>query len=102
MPARRARIRSGSERTLPRTRPISAGAMVSAATMVIATTRAAARPSAPTNETPEMYRPRMEITTVLPATTTAAPEVLSAATAEVTTSMPASSCSRCRETRNRP
>ena len=41
--------------------------------MVTATTIAAARPSAPTNGTPETYRPRIATTTVLPATTIAAP-----------------------------
>ena len=76
--------------------------MVSAAIMVTATTSAAARPSEPTNDTPTTYRPRMETTTVLPATTTAAPEVPAACRAEVMTSIPVSSCSRCRETRNRP
>ena len=58
---------------------MNAGTRVSATSMVIATTIAAARPSEPTNATPAMYRPRMEMTTVLPATTIAAPEVPSAA-----------------------
>ena len=60
------------------TTPMNAGTRVSAASMVIATVIAAARPSAPTNATSEMYRPRIEMTTVLPATTIAAPDVPSA------------------------
>ena len=44
----------------------------------MATVIAAARPSAPTKATSEMYRPRIETTTVLPATTIAAPDVPSA------------------------
>ena len=81
---------------------MNAGTSVSATSIVSATTTAAARPSEPTNETPAMYRPSIEITTVLPATTTAAPEVLSARRTELVTSMPWSSCSRCRAVRNRP
>jgi hypothetical protein len=69
---------------------------------VTTTTSAAARPSEPTNPTPEMYRPSTETATVLPATTMAAPEVLAARPTDGTTFSPASSCSRCLATRNNP
>ena len=70
--------------------------------MVTATTTAEARPSAPTNATPETYRPRIATTTVLPATTIAAPEVATVRPIERSSGMPWSSCSRCLATRNRP
>ncbi len=73
------RTLAASARTFDLDTPMKAGTRVSAASIVTATTSAAARPSAPTNATSEMYRPRMETTTVLPATTMAAPEVPSAA-----------------------
>ena len=101
-PARCARTRADSDLTFWPATAIRAGPKVSAASMLIATVMAAARPSAPTKATSEMYRPRMEMTTVLPATTTAAPDVLSACRMEATTSDPVSSCSRCRASRNRP
>ena len=63
---------------------------------------AAARPSAPTNATPDTYRPRIDTTTVPPATTMAAPEVPSARAAEVIRSIPVSICSRCLAIRNSP
>ena len=53
------------------------GISVSAAAIVTATTIAADRPIAPTKGTPDTYSPRMATTTVLPATTIAAPDVLS-------------------------
>ena len=102
MPALRARSRAYRLRTFPPTAPMNAGTRVSATSMAIATTVAAARPSEPTNVTPAMYSPRMEITTVLPATTTAAPEVLSARFADVATSRPASMFSRCLAVRKSP
>ncbi len=101
-PALRALSRDDRARTFALDTPMNAGTRVSAASMVIATTIAAARPSAPTNATSEMYRPRMATTTVLPATTIAAPEVPSVLRAEVMTSMPTSMCSRCLATMNRP
>ncbi len=82
--------------------PMNAGINVNAASIATATTIAEARPIAPTNGTPDTYRPRMETTTVLPATTIAAPEVAVDRPAEVTTGSPWSSCSRCRAIRNRP
>src|SRR4051812_49885055 len=45
-----------------------AGVSVRAATIVTATTTAAASPSFPTNGTPDTYSPRIAITTVVPAT----------------------------------
>jgi hypothetical protein len=85
----RARNRADSARTLLPATPMNAGTRVSAASIVTATTIAAARPSAPTNATPDTYRPRIDTTTVPPATTIAAPEVASACAAEATRSMPA-------------
>ena len=102
MPALRARSRADSARTLFPATPMNAGTRVSAASMVMATTIAAARPSAPTKATPDTYRPRIEITTVPPATTIAAPEVPSARAAEAIRSIPASICSRCLAIRNSP
>ena len=102
MPAFRARNRAASERTLLLATPMNAGTRVSAASIVMATTMAAARPSDPTNATPDTYRPRIDTTTVPPATTIAAPEVASARAADAITSMPASICSRCLAMRNSP
>ena len=53
------------------------------------TTSAAARPSAPTKPTPEMYSPSTETATVLPATTIAAPEVPAARRTEAHDAHPA-------------
>ena len=78
------------------------GTRVSAEIIVTTTTIAAARPSDPTKPTPEMYRPRTETETVVPATTIAVPEVPAARRAEATTPIPASSCSRYLATRNSP
>ena len=61
---------------------MNAGTSVSAAAIVRATTIAAASPIAPTKPTPEMYRPRIDTTTVEPATTMAAPDVASACRAD--------------------
>ena len=74
-PSLRARTRDVSARTLSLASPMKAGTRVSAEIMVTTTTSAAAKPSAPTKPTPEMYRPSTETATVLPATTIAAPEV---------------------------
>ena len=81
---------------------MNAGTRVSAEIIVTITTTAAARPSDPTKPTPEMYRPRTETATVLPATTIAAPEVPAARRMEGATCIPLSSCSRCRATRKSP
>ena len=102
IPALRARNRADSDRTLLPATPMNAGTRVSAASIVTATTIAAARPSAPTNATPDTYRPRIDTTTVPPATTMAAPEVPSARAAEVIRSIPVSICSRCLAIRNSP
>ena len=101
-PAFCARTRAGSARTVSRATPMNAGTRVSAEIIVTTTTIAAARPSDPTKPTPEMYRPRTETETVLPATTIAAPEVPTARRTEAMTPIPLSSCSRCRATRNSP
>ncbi len=82
--------------------PMNAGVSVRETSMVTATTTADAAPIAPTNGTPETYSPRIATTTVLPATATAAPDVPFALPADATTSMPWSTCSRCRATRNSP
>ena len=84
------------------TSPIKAGTKVSAEIIVTTTTSAAARPSAPTKPTPEMYRPSTETATVLPATTMAAPEVPAARRTEASTPIPLSTCSRCLATMKSP
>ena len=94
--------RSRPERTRGPATASSAGTRVSAESMVTATTTAEARPSAPTNATPETYRPRIATTTVLPATTIAAPDVATVRPIDCSSGMPWSSCSRCRATRNNP
>ena len=97
-----ARTRAVSARIVPLASPMNAGTRVNAEIIVTTTTIAAARPSDPTKPTPEMYRPRTETATVLPATTIAAPDVPPARRTERTTSMPLSSCSRCLATRKSP
>src|SRR5689334_1623083 len=76
--------RSERARILYRAVAISAGTMVSAAIIVTTTTSAAAAPIAPTNGTPDRYSPRIAMTTVLPATTIAAPDVEAARPIEST------------------
>ena len=101
-PSLRAWTRAVRARTPSLASPMKAGTRVSAEIIVTTTTSAAARPSAPTKPTPEMYRPSTETATVLPATTMAAPEVPAARRTEARTPIPASTCSRCRATMNRP
>ena len=72
-------------------RPMRAGTRVSAESIVTTTTMAEAAPMAPTKGTPDRYRPRIAMTTVLPATTIAAPDVDSARPIDTTGSIPASS-----------
>ena len=102
MPARRARTGRGSERTFAPDHAHERGHQGQRGQHGDRDDERGGQAERADERDPEMYRPRMETTTVLPATTTAAPEVLSACPAEVTMSMPASSCSRCRATRNRP
>src|SRR5262245_46209840 len=84
-----AAFRSERARILYPVDAISAGTRVSAEIIVTTTTSAAAAPIAPTNGTPDRYSPRIAMTTVLPATTIAAPEVEAARPMESTMPMPA-------------
>ena len=81
-------------------RPSSAGSSVIAATTETATTTADEKPIAVTVGMPATTRPQIAMTTVVPANTTAMPDVPLAWPAESGTLIPLASCSRWRVTTN--
>jgi hypothetical protein len=81
-------------------KPISAGRRVSDPAAMIATVMAHIRPMLVTSGMPAMARPMMAITTVMPAKSTAEPDVAMARPAASSTDCPCVRCSRWRVTMN--
>ncbi len=82
-------------------KPSRAGSSVRARATITATAPADTRPMIVTAGMPAMARPMMAMTTVVPANSTAAPDVATARAADSSTVMPAARCSRWRVTTNR-
>ena len=82
-------------------KPSIAGSRVSAISTAMATPTAAATPMVLRKGMPATDNPQRAIITVIPANTTAEPEVATACATDSSGSMPSCSWSRCREVMNR-
>ncbi len=101
MPDGQPRRPARSPLTLCPAKPSRAGRRVSETTTITATVSEQAIAIAVTIGIPAIARPRIAIITVIPANSTAEPDVANARPAASSTSIPWSRCSRWRVTMNR-